>query len=160
MTERGAVGRAGTGRRTKRACDGRHQLRTLSWPLQRLWAQTPQCANISACRTSCQSLLHTNLLSHSSHAGAGSAAQVDLHFLCWCCPHPACQVLLRNTECAQQPCCRTLASYLWNCRISGAMYSGEPHSVSASPCGARDRAKPKSAIFSSGVELLSLSSRF
>ena len=30
-----------------------------------------------------------------------------------------------------------LASYLRCCRISGAMYSGEPHSVSASPCGPR-----------------------
>ena len=28
-----------------------------------------------------------------------------------------------------------LASYLWKCRISGAMYSGLPHSVSARPCG-------------------------
>lgn len=55
---------------------------------------------------------------------------------------------------------RTFASYLWNCSISGAMYSGEPHSVSASPWGARERAKPKSAILSSGVELLSLSNRF
>ena len=42
-----------------------------------------------------------------------------------------------------------LASYLWNCRISGAMYSGDPHSVSARPWGCRLRAKPKSAILSS-----------
>lgn len=40
------------------------------------------------------------------------------------------------------------------------MYRGEPHRVSASPWGASERAKPKSAILSSGVELLSLSSRF
>ncbi len=33
-----------------------------------------------------------------------------------------------------------LASYLWKCRISGAMYSGLPHSVSARPCTGQDMA--------------------
>jgi hypothetical protein len=60
------------------------------------------------------------------------------------------------------PCAaaRTLASYFCSCRISGAMYRGEPHSVSASPCGSSAFANPKSAILSSGRPLVSLSSRF
>lgn len=38
-------------------------------------------------------------------------------------------------------------SYRSSRRISGAIYSGEPHSVSAISSTARRRAKPKSAIF-------------
>jgi hypothetical protein len=40
------------------------------------------------------------------------------------------------------------------------MYSGEPQSVSASPWGAKFRAKPKSAIFKRGVAVASDSKRF
>lgn len=40
------------------------------------------------------------------------------------------------------------------------MYRGEPHRVSASPCGCRLRAKPKSAIFSSAPVLVVDSRRF
>lgn len=39
------------------------------------------------------------------------------------------------------------ASYFWSCIISGAMYNGEPQSVSARPLGCKDLANPKSAIF-------------
>ncbi len=53
-----------------------------------------------------------------------------------------------------------LALYLWNCKISGAMYRGDPHKVSARPCGCRLRAKPKSAIFSSAPDFVVDSRRF
>ena len=39
------------------------------------------------------------------------------------------------------------ASYLWKRNISGAMYSGEPHNVSARSCSGMCLAKPKSPIF-------------
>ena len=53
-----------------------------------------------------------------------------------------------------------LASYFWKLRISGAMYRGEPHSVSARPWGCRGRAKPKSAIFKTAPGAWEDSSRF
>ena len=53
-----------------------------------------------------------------------------------------------------------LASYFWNCSISGAIYRGEPHSVSASPAGCKLRANPKSAIFSKDPAPEEHSSRF
>ena len=49
---------------------------------------------------------------------------------------------------------------LHTCRISGAMYSGDPHSVSAKPCGCSARAKPKSPIFSTAPAPGLLSNRF
>ena len=46
------------------------------------------------------------------------------------------------------------------CRISGAMYRGEPQRVSARPCGCRARAKPKSPILRTPPAPGLLSSRF
>lgn len=45
-----------------------------------------------------------------------------------------------------------LASYFSYRKISGAMYSGDPQSVSANEVAGRERAKPKSAIFSIGSD--------
>jgi len=40
----------------------------------------------------------------------------------------------------------TLASYFCSCMISGAMYSGEPHKVSARPLGCRDLPEKKIVV--------------
>mmetsp|Transcript_54687 Transcript_54687/g.127923 ORF Transcript_54687/g.127923 Transcript_54687/m.127923 type:complete len:284 (-) Transcript_54687:419-1270(-) len=53
-----------------------------------------------------------------------------------------------------------LQSYSSCRKISGAMYNGEPQTVSAISCGCRARAKPKSAIFKTGAPSPLLKSMF